>query len=104
MAPTTRPLPPSIDRDMELKVAEQELVAGNAMRLRASSADRCALGSHTGSSRWLAFQIVTPDELFYEILMRQREQRAKFAAALVAGPGAGRSAHRSSMRSTACGR
>jgi hypothetical protein len=53
------------------------------MRLRASSADRCALGSHTGSSRWLTFQIVTPDELFYEILMRQREQRAKFAAVVV---------------------
>ena len=77
------PLPPAIDRDVELKVAEQELVAGNALRLRASSADRCALGAHTGSSRWLAFQIVTPDELFYEILMRQREQRAKFAALLV---------------------
>jgi hypothetical protein len=76
-------LPPAVDREIEMKVAEQELVAGNAMRLRASSADRCALGSHTGSSRWLAFQIVTPDELFYEILMRQREQRAKFAAIVV---------------------
>ena len=76
-------LPPSIDRDMELNLAEQELTAGNSIRLRASSADKCALGSHTGSSRWLVFQIVTPDELFYEILMRQREQRAKFAAALV---------------------
>jgi hypothetical protein len=77
------PLPPAIDREVELKVAEQELAAGNAMRLRASSADRCALGRHTGSSRWLTFQIVTPDELFYEILMRQREQRAKFAAVVV---------------------
>ena len=33
------------------------------------------------------FQIVTPDELFYEILMRQREQRAKFAAALAQAQG-----------------
>src|SRR5262249_18281048 len=44
--------------------------------------DNCALGTQTGHSRWLAFQIVAPDELFYEILMRQREQRAKFAAAI----------------------
>jgi hypothetical protein len=77
------PLPPSLDRDMEFKIAEQELKAGNAIRLRAASADRCAFGAHLGTSRWLAFQVVTPDELFYEILMRQREQRAKFAAAVV---------------------
>ncbi|HVW39393.1 MAG TPA: hypothetical protein VHB99_18880, partial [Pirellulales bacterium] len=31
---------------------------------------------------WLSFQIVTAEELFYEILMRQRAERAKFAAAL----------------------
>ena len=35
-------LPPSIDRDMELNLADQELAAGNSIRLRASSADRCA--------------------------------------------------------------
>ncbi|HEX7377473.1 MAG TPA: hypothetical protein VF278_10190 [Pirellulales bacterium] len=39
-------------------------------------------GPQTGSSRWLTFQVVTPEELFYEILMRQRAERAKFAAAL----------------------
>lgn len=37
---------------------------------------------HQGYSRWLGFQIVTPEELFYEILMRQREQRAKFVVAI----------------------
>ena len=34
-------LRPSIDRDMELNLAEQQLAAGNSIRLRASSADRC---------------------------------------------------------------
>ena len=43
--------------------------------------DRCALGPQRGHSRWLLFQIVSPDELFYEILMRQREQRTRFNAA-----------------------
>ncbi len=35
-------LPPSIDRDIEFKVAEQQLAAGNAIRLRAASSDRLA--------------------------------------------------------------
>ena len=77
-----RELPPSLDLTPELNLAEHAVVAGQSIRLCASATDRCALGAHKGVSRWLAFQIVTPEELFYEILMRQREQRAKFAAAL----------------------
>ena len=38
----SQPLPPSIDRDIEFKVADQQLAAGNAIRLRAASSDRCA--------------------------------------------------------------
>jgi hypothetical protein len=76
-------LPGVVDRSPELSLSEHTLSPGMSIRLRTSATDRCALGAHEGHSRWLGFQIVTPEELFYEILMRQREQRAKFAAALV---------------------
>jgi hypothetical protein len=77
-------LPLAADRASLVPLAEKSLAPGQAIRLRARAEDRCALEAHTGYSRWLGFQIVTPEELFYEILMRQREQRAKFAAATVA--------------------
>ena len=41
-----------------------------------------ARGAQTGRSSVLALQVVSPDELFYEILIRQRAERAKFLAAL----------------------
>ncbi|REK08606.1 MAG: hypothetical protein DWQ37_19910 [Planctomycetota bacterium] len=68
--------------DNELALSDTGLVAGNVLKLRGVATDASALGEQTGHSRWLQFQIVTPDELFYEILMRQREQRAQFAEAL----------------------
>jgi len=66
----------------ELALAEHKLSPGNALKLRGTATDQCSLGKQTGSSRWIALQIVSAEELFYDILMRQREQRAKFAAAL----------------------
>ena len=71
-----------INLDHEMNLREQGLAPGNTLKLRGAATDACALGSQAGISRWLSFQIVAPDELFYEILMRQREQRAKFSAAL----------------------
>ena len=41
-------------------------------------------GMQTGRSSALQVQVVSPDELFYEILIRQRAERAKFLAALEA--------------------
>jgi len=58
------------------------LAAGNTLKLRGAALDACTVGPQAGQSRWLQFQIVASDELFYEILMRQREQRAKFSQAL----------------------
>ncbi len=75
-------LPGTVDRTPELALAEQGLAPGMSIRLRAQGVDGCPLGVHQGYSRWLGFQIVTPEELFYEILMRQREQRAKFVVAI----------------------
>ncbi|HZW30330.1 MAG TPA: hypothetical protein VFF52_06445 [Isosphaeraceae bacterium] len=58
--------------------------AGTVLRLTAEAEDRCARGAQTGRSSVLVLQVVTPDELFYEILIRQRAERAKFLAALEA--------------------
>lgn len=77
-----QPLPLAVDRTPLVKLPEYSLAPGQSIRLRATAQDRCALEPHTGYSRWLGFQVVTPEELFYEILVRQREQRTKFTAAL----------------------
>lgn len=84
VAPVDANEPPrmQIDFDHELTLADQKVAPGNTLKLRATATDACALGAQSGHSRWLQFQVVTPDELFYEILMRQREQRAKFGTAL----------------------
>ncbi len=55
---------------------------GAVLRLQAEAEDRCARGAQVGRSGVLHIQVVSPDELFYEILIRQRAERAKFVAAL----------------------
>ncbi len=57
---------------------------GTLIRFVAEADDRCAHGVQTGRSSALQVQVVSPDELFYEILIRQRVERAKFLAALEA--------------------
>jgi hypothetical protein len=51
---------------------------GTMLRFVAEADDHCARGAQTGRSGVLALQVVSPDELFYEILIRQRAERTKF--------------------------
>jgi len=78
----SQPLPTDIDKQVVLKLAECGAAPGNAIRLRAKASDACVLGAQEGASRWVPMQVVTPEELFYEILTRQREQRGRFSKAL----------------------
>jgi hypothetical protein len=55
---------------------------GTILRLQAEAEDRCARGAQVGRSGVVHIQVVSPDELFYEILIRQRAERAKFITAL----------------------
>ena len=71
-----------VERDTTLELAEHKLSPGAAVRIRATADDACVLGTQSAESRWLSFQVVSADELFYDILTRQREQRAKLAKAL----------------------
>lgn len=54
---------------------------GTILRLQGEADDKCARGLQVGRSGIVNFQVVSPDELFYEILIRQRAERAKFVAA-----------------------
>ncbi len=76
-----------IEREPTLSLAECNLVPGASVRVRGTAGDACVLGTQTADSRWLSFQIVSADELFYEILTRQREQRAKLAKAIETAKG-----------------
>lgn len=82
--PTPDPAAPLMEftQDQKLSLKPRGLTAGTMLRLRGAATDHCIEGAQTGTSRWLTFQIVSPEELFYEILMRQRAQRAKFAGAV----------------------
>ncbi len=55
---------------------------GTVLRFVAEADDQCARGAQTGRSGVLALQVVSPDELFYDILIRQRAERTKFLAVL----------------------
>ena len=66
--------------DVELQ-AEPPAI-GTLLRFVAEADDRCARGTQVGRSAVLHLQVVAPDELFYEILIRQRAERAKFVSVL----------------------
>jgi hypothetical protein len=57
---------------------------GTILRIQAEAEDRCARGTQVGRSGVVHLQVVSVDELFYEILIRQRAERAKFLATLEA--------------------
>ncbi|MGH7139192.1 MAG: hypothetical protein ACREHD_25895, partial [Pirellulales bacterium] len=73
--------PTDLDEQPTLPLGEHSLAPGTMLKVRGQATDNRAQGPQIGSSRWLSFQVVTPEELFYEVLMRQRAERAKFAAA-----------------------
>ncbi len=64
--------------DLDLQVAPPPV--GATLRLIAEAEDRCVRGAQVGRSGVIHFQIVSADDLFYEILIRQRAERAKFIA------------------------
>jgi hypothetical protein len=80
-------LPTDIEREPQVALSQFGLIPGATVRVRGKATDACVLGTQSAESRWLSFQVVSAEELFYEILTRQREQRARFAKALETGRG-----------------
>ncbi|MGC8642495.1 MAG: hypothetical protein ACP5XB_21775 [Isosphaeraceae bacterium] len=66
--------------DVDLQTSRPPI--GTILRLQAEAEDRRARGTQVGRSGVIHLQVVSVDELFYEILIRQRAERAKFLAAL----------------------
>jgi hypothetical protein len=66
--------------DVVLQVDQPSV--GAVLRMVAEAEDKNVRGAQTGRSGAIQFQVVSPDELFYEILIRQRAERAKFVAVL----------------------
>jgi hypothetical protein len=75
---------PSLDHQArhELLLQADPPRIGTVIRLVAEADDRCARGAQTGRSSALAVQVISADEMFYEILIRQRAERAKFLTVL----------------------
>lgn len=70
------------ESQQRLSLKNYEVTPGTQVKIKALAVDKCARGPQTGESRVLTFQVVAPDELFYEILGRQRVERAKFVGAI----------------------
>jgi len=85
----TIPIPLSIDKDRptldhqvrhDLVLQTEPPKVGTLLRFVGEAEDKCSRGAQVGRSSALQLQVVSPDELFYEILIRQRAERAKFIA------------------------
>jgi len=74
--------PTEFEGDQRVALKDHSVTAGNTVRLRGEATDNRSAGGQVGQSRWLTFQVVTPEELFYDILTVQRAQREKFRGAL----------------------
>jgi hypothetical protein len=80
LSPTRKVLDHQVRHDLILQADQPKI--GAVLRLVAEAEDRAVRGTQTGRSTVLALQVVSPDELFYEILVRQRAERTKFLAVL----------------------
>ena len=83
------PLPLSASRPVLDHQARHDVVlqvdqpsVGSILRMVGEADDKNVRGTQTGRSGAIQFQVVAPDELFYEILIRQRAERARFIAVL----------------------
>jgi hypothetical protein len=62
----------------EFDVAAEKLSPGALLSFAARATDACYTGAQTGTSRTVTFRVVTPEELFREILLRQQAERSRF--------------------------
>jgi hypothetical protein len=76
------PIKPATEMELQLPyamtVAPLKLAPGNLLTVHAVARDDCYTGAQTSPSRNITFRIVSPEELFREILLRQQSERVKF--------------------------
>jgi hypothetical protein len=71
-------LPPQLQLKRVVDVAAEKLAPGSFLSAMAQATDDCYTGAQTNRSRNIIFGIVSPEELFREILLRQQAERIKF--------------------------
>ena len=76
--PQPHPTEPQVQPAYTLDVEKLKIPPGSLLSLCAAATDNCYTGPQTSRSRQITFRIVTPEELFREILLRQQAERAKF--------------------------
>jgi hypothetical protein len=67
-----------VQRQQTVELEPMKLPVGSLLTISASATDACYTGAQTSRSRQVAFRIVSPEELFREILLKQQAERAKF--------------------------
>jgi hypothetical protein len=77
-APNSAVLPPELQLKQAIEVAPKKLSPGSFLSVTAEATDDCYTGPQTNRSRTWTFGIVSPEELFREILQRQQSERIKF--------------------------
>jgi hypothetical protein len=82
--PSSQPAVPSLAGQLESQykhefdVSAEKLSPGALLSFSARATDACYTGAQTGTSRTVTFRVVTPEELFREILLRQQAERSRF--------------------------
>jgi hypothetical protein len=76
-----RPREPTFDGSHDWDLQSQKLVPGDAVSATAEATDDCYTGPQLVRSRTLAFRVVSPTELFREILLKQQQLRARLRKA-----------------------
>ncbi len=77
-APNSSALPPELQLKQTIEVGPKKLFPGSFLSVTADATDDCYTGRQTNRSRTITFGIVSPEELFREILQRQQSERIKF--------------------------
>ena len=76
--PRADSLPTQLQLKQTIDVAAEKLAPGSFLSVAADATDDCYTGAQTSHSRNIIFGIVSPEELFREILLRQQAERIKF--------------------------
>jgi hypothetical protein len=76
--PVTPAFERTVEPDEEIELVDAKLKVGDMVRIHAVVSDDCFTGKQTNRSGVMSFRVVTPEELFREVLSRQQQLRARF--------------------------
>jgi hypothetical protein len=79
------PVSPAFERTVEpdelIELSDAKLKVGDMVRIHSVVHDDCFTGKQSNRSGTMSFRVVTSEELFREVLLRQQQMRARFRKA-----------------------